>query len=78
MPRPRPPLTAREIAAYLCGARLARAHSHVGILDWPGAEALADAMAEEDAMIMATMTDRAWWRWVRRGWDAAWELGQTW
>lgn len=61
-------MTAREIAAYLCGYRLARAHAYVGSLDWPGIEALADALGAEDAQVMATMTDRAWWHWVERGW----------
>jgi hypothetical protein len=69
MSRHRPPLTAREIAAYLAGARLHRVYVAAGLPDWPGTDALAETMADDDARVMCAMGARAWWRWVQRGWD---------
>lgn len=76
MPRhARPPLTAREIGAYLAGARLRRAwagYCQPGP-DWgsPSTEWVTERLAREDAEVMANMKPERWWRYFWAGFEAA-------
>lgn len=52
--RPRPPLSAREIAAYLCGMRAAKKAGDPQ-LTWPELETLALEYAEQDMPIALSL-----------------------
>lgn len=66
--RPRPPLTAREIAAYLCGGRAAKATDYAW-LTGPELETLAMKFAEQDAPITAAMNIGEYMHWFIRGYE---------
>lgn len=74
--RPRPPLTAREIAAFLSGGRAARAMAYRLITE-PELSHLAWQAAERDAPIAETMELREWLYWFTRGYDNAMRLASS-
>ena len=68
MSRHRPPLTAREIAAYLAGARLHRLWLSQAKLPLPDHDHYVAHLAREDAEVMCSLGARRWWTWFDRGW----------
>jgi len=62
-------MTTREIGAYLCGARLHAAYDRAGWPNVPSTDHVAAGLAREDAEVMASMGERAWWRFFWMGWD---------
>lgn len=75
--RHRPPSTAREIGAYLAGARLRRVwatcYGDLAALTHPPADEVLEAVAKEDAEIYVSLGERAWWRHFWAGWDQAYQ-----
>ena len=66
--RPRPPITAREIGAYLCGRRAA-VYLDGQLLTVPEIESLALTWAEEDTPIAAAMPLRDYVRFFVQGYE---------
>jgi hypothetical protein len=66
--RPRPPLTAREIAAYLSGSRAAKAVGRRE-LTGPEVESLAIEYAGEDSLMLQHMDLDAYIYWFIRGFE---------
>ena len=75
--RHRPPASAREIGAYLCGSRLFRTWAAENPDDpiclIPSRARLAERLATEDAELMASMDETDWWYYFDRGFE-----GYTW
>lgn len=76
MPRRlRPPLTTREIAAYLAGSRLwaewATHWATGGAWGTPSREWVLARLAKEDAEVLASMEERRWWDYFWLGWEQA-------
>ena len=73
--RHRPPASAREIGAYLCGVRLRRLWAEHEPGDkgffYPTDDQLVHRLAEEDAVVMASMDEADWWAHFWTGWDEA-------
>lgn len=69
MPRRRPPLTTREIAAYTAGGRLARYWALHPTAPEPSTAWVIARLAQEDAEVMCSLGARKWWRWFWRGWE---------
>ena len=64
--RPRPPITAREIGAYLAGGRAAKACRYA-LLTPVELERLAYDYAEEDSPIFHSMGPKSYCYWFNRG-----------
>ena len=73
--RGRPPATAREIGAWLAGARLAATWIASDTLTGPDRTWVLERLAGEDAEILASMDETVWWRHFWTGW--ADELART-
>lgn len=73
--RRRPPLTTREIAAYLAGSRLRRAWADAcsPALDWgsPSQDWVLERLAAEDAEVCAAMKPKDWWAYFWNGFNEA-------
>jgi hypothetical protein len=67
--RPRPPITAREIGAWLCGRRAAKVLDGA-ILTYPELETLALTYSLEDSPIAASMRLSDYVRWFIRGYES--------
>jgi len=66
--RPRPPLSAREIAAYLSGGRAAQSLGYAA-LTYPEIENMAMRAAEADAPIAAAMRLDDYFYWYCKGYQ---------
>ena len=73
--RPRPPLTAREIAAFLSGTRAAKRLQYPDLTDGE-VELLAWDMAEQDSPMLQHFDIGAYTYWFIRGFDQAVNLAK--
>lgn len=75
--RQRPPATAREIGAYLAGARLRRLwDARDQDRPWwerPSEHELLEALAREDTEVYLAMDKTDWWHHFWDGWDRAYQ-----
>lgn len=69
MPRRRPPLTAREIAAYLAGARMQRLWLDQAMGPVPTYQQIMNKFARGDAAMYVAMSPDRYWRMFWAGWD---------
>lgn len=77
MPRhSRPPLTAREISAYLSGGRMYRRY-HERVPGTSKLMVLLAHMGELDAKVLDAMGHDLYLYWFQRGWDDAENLTTT-
>lgn len=73
--RPRPPLTAREIAAFLAGTRAAKRLLYIE-LTTPEVEALALELAGEDSPMLQHFDIEQYVYWFSRGYYQSLMLGR--
>lgn len=69
--RPRPPLTAREIAAYLSGTRAVKRLEYADLTE-PEIESLALELASEDSPMLQHFDIEQYVYWFSRGYQTAW------
>lgn len=65
--RPKPPGSARAIAAYNCGARMAQWRDPKVADAVCRGESISDLMTEGEMAAFRLTTDRLWWRWWWQG-----------
>ncbi len=69
--RRRPPLTARQIAAYGAGGRLYRLWRSDPARLPAGTDWLMSRLAAQDVYVLASLGSLKYWYWFDRGWDDA-------